>query len=297
MYIYIHFTHSISHAKESRHTYDTVFWFDTVFDTVSSLVTHIRYSTHLMSGHTHEYCCVMGAVAWPSPQLSRMSQVSHKQVMPYLKESYHTYTSYKLFHIWRSPVTHKRVMPHPKEYNTHKGVMPHLGVLSHTNESCHIWKSDVTQLTESRCTFEKSHVTHIRVMSHTYLHIPVTQMSLVPPRKVHPLWKRHVPWKRHVTRFITSWFTHTYESTKAKDDPIVPPKVLPIFGWNKWDWLGVTFSNAVSKLKAQARTSLLPRFSKKRRWSFELWALKERQCHPSWDWLHLPCEQVMSHIP
>ena len=37
--------------------------------------------------------------------------------------------------------------------------------------------------------------------------------------------------------------------------------------------LGVTFSNAVSKLKA--RTSLLPRFSEKRRSSFELWALKE----------------------
>jgi len=37
--------------------------------------------------------------------------------------------------------------------------------------------------------------------------------------------------------------------------------------------LGVTFSNAVSKLKAP--TSLLPRFSGKRRSSFELLALKE----------------------
>ena len=39
--------------------------------------------------------------------------------------------------------------------------------------------------------------------------------------------------------------------------------------------LGVTFANAVSKLIAQGQTSLLPRFSEKRRPSFELWALKE----------------------
>jgi len=42
----------------------------------------------------------------------------------------------------------------------------------------------------------------------------------------------------------------------------------------KW-WYSLSHlgSNAVSKLKA--RTSLLPRFSEKRRSSFELWALKE----------------------
>ena len=125
------------------------------------------------------------------------------------------------------------------------------GVLSHMNESCHIWK-----VTSHNWQNHDAHLK--RVISHTYLHIPVTQMAFVPPRKVHPMWKCHV------TRSITSWFTHTYESTNSKDNPKAPPKVQPIP-------LGVTFSNAVSKLKAQSSNVSFATFQGKE--TFELWAL------------------------
>ena len=49
--------------------------------------------------------------------------------------------------------------------------------------------------------------------------------------------------------------------------------------------LGVTFSNAASKLKGQSSNVAF-------RWdvakeTFELWALSFRKCHPKWDWLHM----------
>ena len=47
--------------------------------------------------------------------------------------------------------------------------------------------------------------------------------------------------------------------------------------------LGVTFSNAVSKLKAQSpNVSFHWNVAKE---MFELWALSFRKCHPEWDWL------------
>jgi len=48
--------------------------------------------------------------------------------------------------------------------------------------------------------------------------------------------------------------------------------------------LGVTFSNAVSKLKAQSsKISFHWNVAKE---TFELWALCFRKCHPKWDWLY-----------
>jgi len=49
--------------------------------------------------------------------------------------------------------------------------------------------------------------------------------------------------------------------------------------------LGVTFSNAVSKLKAQSsNVSLHWNVAKE---TYELWALSFRKCHPKWDWLYI----------
>ena len=49
--------------------------------------------------------------------------------------------------------------------------------------------------------------------------------------------------------------------------------------------LGVTFSNAVSKLKAQSsNVSFHWNVAKE---TFELWALSLRKCHPKWNWLYL----------
>jgi len=48
--------------------------------------------------------------------------------------------------------------------------------------------------------------------------------------------------------------------------------------------LGVTFSIALSKLKAQSsNVSLHWNVAKE---TFELWALSFRKCHPKWDWLY-----------
>jgi len=48
--------------------------------------------------------------------------------------------------------------------------------------------------------------------------------------------------------------------------------------------LGVTFSNAVSKLQAQSsKVSFHWNVAKE---TFELWALSFQKCHPLWDWLY-----------
>jgi len=49
--------------------------------------------------------------------------------------------------------------------------------------------------------------------------------------------------------------------------------------------LGVTFSNAVSKLKAQSSNVSFHRNVAKE--TFELWALSFRTWHPKWDWLYI----------
>ena len=49
--------------------------------------------------------------------------------------------------------------------------------------------------------------------------------------------------------------------------------------------LGVTFSNAVSKLKAQSSNVFFHCNVAKE--TFELWALSFRKCHPKWDWLYM----------
>ena len=52
--------------------------------------------------------------------------------------------------------------------------------------------------------------------------------------------------------------------------------------------LGVTFSNAVSKLKAQSsNVSFHWNVAKE---TFELWALSFWKCHPKWDWLYVSRE-------
>jgi len=63
---------------------------------------------------------------------------------------------------------------------------------------------------------------------------------------------------------------------------------------------GVTFSNAVSKLKAQsANVSFHWNVAKE---TFELWVLSFRKCHPKWDWLyihmlmHTWCIHMLMHI-
>jgi len=68
---------------------------------------------------------------------------------------------------------------------------------------------------------------------------------------------------------------------------------------NVWLWvqpipLGVTFSNAVSKLKAQSSNVSFHWNVVKE--TFELWALSFRKCHPKWDWLYLSQRHGMSLI-
>ena len=56
--------------------------------------------------------------------------------------------------------------------------------------------------------------------------------------------------------------------------------------------LGVTFSNAVSKLKAQSsNVSFHWNVAKE---TCELLALSFRKCHPKWDWLYLPTQCIVS---
>jgi len=55
--------------------------------------------------------------------------------------------------------------------------------------------------------------------------------------------------------------------------------------------LGVTFSHAVSKLKAQSSNfSFHWNVAKE---TFELWALSFRKWHPKWDWLWIDLEKVL----
>jgi len=63
-------------------------------------------------------------------------------------------------------------------------------------------------------------------------------------------------------------FANRKRKRNVHPEPNPPAVIQPIP-------LGVTFSNDVSKFKAQSSNVSLPRFSEKRRLSFELWTLKE----------------------
>ena len=58
--------------------------------------------------------------------------------------------------------------------------------------------------------------------------------------------------------------------------------------------LGVTFSKALSKLKAQSsNVSFHWKMAKE---TFEFWALSFRKCHPKWDWLYLYLDKVCVYV-
>jgi len=99
----------------------------------------------------------------------------------------------------------------------------------------------------SRSVGEKKHV-----LIHTYVHILWISMT---NSYMYAMWQIHM---------CDISFICTY--------------VLPIP-------LGVTFSNAVSKHKAQrSNVSFHWKVAKE---TFELWALSFRKCHPNWDWLYV----------
>jgi len=116
----------------------------------------------------------------------------------------------------------------------------------------------------------KSHITYLYppsthknvLIAHTkmsnIIHLTHTQESFnIPPLTNEP---RHIslPGQHHTQERVTSYTSHTHQKVTSRTSTfLVQPNPLR-----------VTFSNAVSKLKAQ--TPLLPRFSAKRRSSFEL---------------------------